>query len=575
MTSGDDDLQARLGPLRAMVELGEDRVDEELLGEARTVLARAHTRLRLSSEHTVVALAGATGSGKSSLFNAISELHLSPVGIRRPTTDATRACVWGLEGARPLLDWLAVDKRHRYARASALDGDAGWSLNGLVLLDLPDHDSVRIAHHLEVDRLVEVADLVVWVLDPQKYADRAIHARYLRTFESHQTVTVVVLNQSDRLAAEARDQCLVDLHGLLEADGLGDVRVFATSVTTGTGVEELRSLLVTEVAERRAWGRRLSADIDRLFERIAVQTWQASPTGIDAARRSLLVGALADAAGVRAAGVSLETVMRERARPYVGWSLATLPRSVFAGRGRRPARSSSRRSMRGSPLLRAGLRDGEVDPTQGTGEKSAGAQQAMVDDAVAQAAESVAAALPGSWGQAVRFAGRSYVDTVPHRLGEVVASARRAGRRTPAWWRVARVVQVMLAVAAAAGLAWVAGLIVFAYLHAGTSPWSVVGQRRFFPYAAGLLVAGLGLGMLAGWIGTRLARGAARRQRGRAEDRMLLDVEGVAHAALFLPVGVELERYARFKEQLASGRRLQGGERASRRPQTAVCPQVP
>ena len=49
-----------------------------------------------------------------------------------------------------------------------------------MLLDLPDHDSTVAAHRLEVDRLVALVDVLVWVLDPQKYADAAIHERYLR-----------------------------------------------------------------------------------------------------------------------------------------------------------------------------------------------------------------------------------------------------------------------------------------------------------------------------------------------------------------------------------------------------------
>ena len=53
-------------------------------------------------------------------------------------------------------------------------------LDGLVLLDLPDHDSTEVSHHLEMDRLIKYADLLVWVLDPQKYADAAIHDRYIR-----------------------------------------------------------------------------------------------------------------------------------------------------------------------------------------------------------------------------------------------------------------------------------------------------------------------------------------------------------------------------------------------------------
>ena len=70
-----------------------------------------------------------------------------------------------------LLDWLEVPRRHRHAPEPALDG--------LVLLDLPDHDSVKLEHRLEVDRLVGLVDVLVWVLDPEKYADAAVHDRYL------------------------------------------------------------------------------------------------------------------------------------------------------------------------------------------------------------------------------------------------------------------------------------------------------------------------------------------------------------------------------------------------------------
>src|SRR6266700_2163416 len=55
--------------------------------------------------------------------------------------------------------------RHRYGRASALDeGEA--SLTGMLLLDLPDHDSVVTGSAALVDRLVKQADMLVWVLDP-------------------------------------------------------------------------------------------------------------------------------------------------------------------------------------------------------------------------------------------------------------------------------------------------------------------------------------------------------------------------------------------------------------------------
>ena len=50
-----------------------------------------------------MALAGATGTGKSSLFNALVGAPVSQVGVTRPTTSQITAAVWGAEPATPLL----------------------------------------------------------------------------------------------------------------------------------------------------------------------------------------------------------------------------------------------------------------------------------------------------------------------------------------------------------------------------------------------------------------------------------------------------------------------------------------
>src|SRR5689334_16667947 len=172
-------LVSRVVALRRFIEVVDGTVPAERLAPARTVLERSGQRLSLSGDHTVVALAGATGSGKSSLFNKIAGLPLSPVGVRRPTTGVAHSCTWGsTEPTKPLLDWLGVPTGQRFSRESALDGDDEAALRGLVLLDLPDFDSVEEAHRLEVDRLLDLVDLMVWVLDPQKYADKVVHERY-------------------------------------------------------------------------------------------------------------------------------------------------------------------------------------------------------------------------------------------------------------------------------------------------------------------------------------------------------------------------------------------------------------
>src|SRR4051794_33666141 len=165
LVSRGSDLGSRIEALQSATEAARGRLDDAVVDEAQDVVTRATGRLRLSAEHTVVALAGATGSGKSSMFNALTGLELAAVGVRRPTTSWATACVWGTEGAQELLEWLGIPPRHQITRNSMLDttretGRKGEDaeMDGVVLLDLPDHDSTEVTHHLEVDRIVRLAD---------------------------------------------------------------------------------------------------------------------------------------------------------------------------------------------------------------------------------------------------------------------------------------------------------------------------------------------------------------------------------------------------------------------------------
>jgi GTP-binding protein EngB required for normal cell division len=269
-------LPGRLASLTELTRIGAGRTgpdgfDTELISDAEALLRRSGERMRMSASHTVVALTGGTGSGKSSLFNALAGANFSPAGVMRPTTKHLHACVWGMEGAAPLLDWLGVQRRHRYARASALD-DGEASLTGLLLLDLPDHDSVVTGSAAMVDRLVKLADMLVWVLDPLKYADASVHRRYLMPLAGHAAVTTVVLNQADTLTSQQAADCESDLRRLLDAEGLTETPVLVTSATTGVGLDDLRRALARTVAIRRAASDRITADIDALLERFAVYT---------------------------------------------------------------------------------------------------------------------------------------------------------------------------------------------------------------------------------------------------------------------------------------------------------------
>ena len=347
-------LPARLTSLQELTKIGSARTgsegfSQELLTEAEALLRRSGERMRMSASHTVVALAGGTGSGKSSLFNALAGANFSPAGVTRPTTKHSHACVWGMEGAAPLLDWLGVQRRHRYARASALDeGEA--SLTGMLLLDLPDHDSVVTGSAALVDRLVKMADMLVWVLDPLKYADASVHRRYLVPLAGHAAVTTVVLNQVDTLSPDQADDCRSDLRRLLDAEGLTETHVLVTSATTGAGLDELRRVLASAVAVRQAASERITADIDALLERFAVYAGASVPGWLPPASRAPALAVSPTAAPALRPFKPFNPLKRSRLPPRFRrgrrGSWMTAARARATGGSARPTGSPGRRPRR-------------------------------------------------------------------------------------------------------------------------------------------------------------------------------------------------------------------------------------
>ena len=119
-----DPLTVRVEALGELLGLSRTRISPNDLAESSELLARVGERRRLSLEHTVVAVAGATGSGKSTLFNALAGMEISATGVRRPTTARPVSCAWQPERAAGLLDRLGVAAQDRYARHGLLDTTA-------------------------------------------------------------------------------------------------------------------------------------------------------------------------------------------------------------------------------------------------------------------------------------------------------------------------------------------------------------------------------------------------------------------------------------------------------------------
>ena len=489
--------------------------------------------MRLSSSHTVVVLAGGTGSGKSSLFNRLAGADLSTVGVTRPVTKDAHACVWGEVASGAILDWLNVPARYRYLRASALDSGED-DLAGLVLLDLPDHDSVMTHAGELVDQLVGMADVMVWVLDPQKYADAAVHRRFLVPMAGHSEVLAVVLNQSDLLDPAQADDCAADLRRLLDSEELHEVPILVTSAVSGAGLVELRKLLADGVAARRAAATRISADLDGVISRFVPYAGDVGTQadGVRPASKARLADRFAAAAGVSAISDALRSARELRAVDFVGWPVAWFIQRL---RGRDPIRKVR------LGMLWNDLRSVTAGP--------AGAQQAEIDNALTDLADELADRLPKPWSHTVKTAVRSKADQIPAAVGSAIGEALPAEDSVVWWWRLAGLWQGLLLGTAAVAVVWLALVIVFGVFHAAAGVPRLLSDTGAMPWLGAGTVAALALGAATSSVCMRLVAATAERETKQVTADMRVRIAGVADEMVIVPAEQELSELGRYREE--------------------------
>jgi energy-coupling factor transporter ATP-binding protein EcfA2 len=520
-------LTERLDALRSALEEGDEVLDADLVADAEQLLVRAGDRLRLP-DHTVVALAGPTGSGKSSLLNAIAGHGVAEVAVTRPTTSEALAIVRG-EGAGPLLDWLRVRRRHH------LGGEG----DGLVVLDLPDHDSVVTDHRIEAERLVALVDLMVWVVDPQKYADAAVHDQYLRGLAGHRDVLLVVLNQVDRLTPAERVACHRDLERLLAEDDLAGVPVLDVSARTGEGVPALRAALVDAAHRRLATKARLTADVAGLAGRVLASC--GPPVRGSRVSRADLVDAFAEAAGVPVVVKAVESGRRRSAAAVTGW-----PVTRWLAH------------LRPDPLHRLHLGRGDTGRTSVP--PPGHAQLARARGAVRAYLDAATSGAPEGWVLAARRRADVPQDVMADALDVAIAKTPVVPERDPRWWRTVGFAQGLLLGTATLGALWLAVLAIAGYLRLpspepprwGEAPWPTVA-----------LVGGLVLGLVLAGVARVLAGVGARRQARQATERLRGSVADVAQRLVVAPVDEVLAALVRTRdaaEAAAGGSRSRRGD---------------
>ena len=409
-------------------------------------------------------------------------------------------------------------------------------MRGVVLLDLPDHDSTEVSHHLEVERLVQLADMLVWVLDPQKYADAAIHDRFLKPLAGHSDVMLVVLNHIDTVPEDRREPMVADVRRLLEADGLTGVPVLPLSARQGWGVDELRALIIKRVAEKKATRARLEADVRTAAQRLQDAVGTGKTPTLSKERVAALDDAFADAAGVPTVVRAVADSTRLRANRATGW-----PITAWFSR------------LKPDPLKRLHLDLGssgkELTGSARTSvPKASGVQQARVDSEVRALADQVGEGMAPSWAHAVRTASVSRLPDLHDRLDKAVAGTDLGADRIPVWAGLVRVLQYVLIICALVGAGWLALLAFGSYARLPEPPTPEVAG---FAVPTLLLLGGVLVGVLLALVCRWLVSFTARSRARRADKRLRDAISEVSAEVVVAPIQAELASYAEVREALA------------------------
>ena len=532
MTTLDD----RLVALRTLSTAGSDRIPAALAAQTAELLERATQRRERSPGSTVVGVFGATGSGKSSLVNALVGTEVARTHVRRPTTSEALAVTWDAEAAVDLLDW--IDVRDRVVRAEPLDPRA----RQLVLLDLPDFDSVESTNRAEAERLAAQVDALIWVVDPQKYADEVLHAQFITPHARHAEVTLIVLNQVDTLAAADVPKVVASLREIVKRDGIAKATVLPVSARTGAGVDKLRSAIGDLAAAKGARDARLAADIAALADRMPQPGSARRP---DSRAISSLIEEVGVAAGVDVVARAVGASYRKRSAQATGWPIVS-----WIAR------------LRADPLTRLGLGAARTGTTRRVGKKGrstpdpalhrtslpprSAAARAKASLAVRSFADTAATGLTEQWRGGLRTTAEGALATLPDALDLAIARTQLPARGSW-WWAIFAIVQWAAILTGLVGIGW---LLAAAFFPRFGLPAPEIPQVEGWGVPTLLIAGAVLVGILLGLLGGLLAAITGASRRRRARRRLLGSVGDVVRESVVEPLAADLDRARDFAAAL-------------------------
>lgn len=249
---------------------------DELIRRVQAMLGR----IERAHEPLLVVIAGGTGAGKSTLANTLAGEAVAATSARRPTTSIPTAI-------GQVADLDAVLRNGVLAPLSANGSIQAAPVEsipaGLVVVDAPDVDSIETANRDVAERLLEVADVWLWLATARTYADEAGMV-YMRRAARLDVSSLVVLTQAT--LAEA-DEIIPDLEDKLHEAGHRQIEIYVVPQVEPQGqllpvsaaaaiVERIRDLAPLEERTEHRWRtvvggvRALPGELDELIREVEV-----------------------------------------------------------------------------------------------------------------------------------------------------------------------------------------------------------------------------------------------------------------------------------------------------------------
>ncbi|MDU0478698.1 ABC transporter [Staphylococcus chromogenes] len=229
MTSSLDSVHSLRAALDNATFAAHDNARAEALALASQIEDYILPRLENIDAPLLAVVGGSTGSGKSTLVNAIVGEKVTQPGVIRPTTRQPVLVAHPTDSAwfnsDRVLPGLAREQGEAGAnpQATSLRTVSCDALPaGLALLDAPDFDSIDDRNRALASQLLAAADLWVFATTPARYADQLVW-NFLHDAASRDIEVLVILNRVD---SDAMAFVPDDLRRMMSEAGLSDATLF-------------------------------------------------------------------------------------------------------------------------------------------------------------------------------------------------------------------------------------------------------------------------------------------------------------------------------------------------------------